>query len=86
MLSRLVHGDGVLFTILWLPLAILLPIGVAAGLHVWVEGPALRRGRAMAQAAMDGGGGGAISRTVPEGGAQSAPSFRWIDRRDSPQS
>jgi peptidoglycan/LPS O-acetylase OafA/YrhL len=56
VLSGPVNGDGVLFTILWLPLAILLPIGVAAGLHVWVEAPALRRGRAMAQAAMDGGG------------------------------
>jgi peptidoglycan/LPS O-acetylase OafA/YrhL len=47
--SRMVDRDGLLFTFLWVPLTILLPIGVAAGLHAWVEVPALRWGHTMAQ-------------------------------------
>jgi hypothetical protein len=50
--SRMVDGDGVLFTFLWVPLTILLPIGVAAGLNAWIEVPALRWGHAMAQVRM----------------------------------
>jgi peptidoglycan/LPS O-acetylase OafA/YrhL len=38
-------GDGVVFTLLWLPAATLLPIGAAALLHRLVELPAQRRGR-----------------------------------------
>jgi peptidoglycan/LPS O-acetylase OafA/YrhL len=43
VLAGLVHGDGVLFTIVWIPAAIGLPVLVSAGLHVWLEQPALRR-------------------------------------------
>lgn len=48
-LSLLVDGDAVLFTVLWIPLAILLPILVSAGLHVFLEMPALRWGRSVAR-------------------------------------
>jgi peptidoglycan/LPS O-acetylase OafA/YrhL len=42
-------GDGVVFTLLWLPAASLLPIGAAALLHHHVELPAQRRGKAWAR-------------------------------------
>jgi peptidoglycan/LPS O-acetylase OafA/YrhL len=35
------HHDPVLFTTLWLPWALLLPIPAAIALHVWVEAPGL---------------------------------------------
>jgi peptidoglycan/LPS O-acetylase OafA/YrhL len=35
------HGDGAIFTLVWVPGAIALPILVSAGLHRWVEQPAL---------------------------------------------
>jgi peptidoglycan/LPS O-acetylase OafA/YrhL len=47
-LSQVADGDSLLFSILWLPLAVLLPIGAAAWLHVWLEIPALRLGRSLA--------------------------------------
>jgi peptidoglycan/LPS O-acetylase OafA/YrhL len=49
-LSRFADGDGALFTVLWVPSALLLPILVAIWLHVYVEQPALRRGRLVALA------------------------------------
>jgi peptidoglycan/LPS O-acetylase OafA/YrhL len=56
VLSRVADGDAVLFTILWVPVSILLPIGVSAWLHVSVEVPALRWGRSVAQAVASRGG------------------------------
>jgi peptidoglycan/LPS O-acetylase OafA/YrhL len=44
-LARLADGDSALFTALWLPSAILLPIAAAWGLHRAIEPPALRWGR-----------------------------------------
>jgi peptidoglycan/LPS O-acetylase OafA/YrhL len=48
-LSRFADGDGILFTALWLPVAIGVPILAAALLHRYVETPALRRGREIAK-------------------------------------
>jgi len=48
MLARFAPGDPVMFTIVWLPAAVLLPIGVAALLHRYLETPALRWGRVLA--------------------------------------
>jgi peptidoglycan/LPS O-acetylase OafA/YrhL len=45
VLSRVADGDAVLYALLWIPLAILLPIAVAAWLHVHLEMPLLRRER-----------------------------------------
>lgn len=42
-------GNGTLFTMLWLPGAVLLPLLLSAGLHVWIEVPALRWGRGYAR-------------------------------------
>lgn len=47
VLSRVAGGDGVVFTLLWLPSAILLPLAVAWWLHRAVELPAQRWGRAI---------------------------------------
>jgi peptidoglycan/LPS O-acetylase OafA/YrhL len=47
-LAALAGGNGVLFTVLWLPGAVLLPLLLSAGLHKWMEVPALRWGRAYA--------------------------------------
>lgn len=44
-LAAAVHGDGRLFTVVWLPGAILLPLLLSMALHRWVEVPALRWGR-----------------------------------------
>jgi peptidoglycan/LPS O-acetylase OafA/YrhL len=40
-LATATHGDGAVFTLFWVPAAIVLPILVSAGLHRWVEQPAL---------------------------------------------
>jgi peptidoglycan/LPS O-acetylase OafA/YrhL len=48
VLAEFARGDAVLFTSLWLPGAIVLPIGAAALLHRYVETPMLRWGRALA--------------------------------------
>jgi len=48
-LARLTAGDAVLFTVIWLPAAILLPVAAAALVHRHVEAPALRWGRTLAQ-------------------------------------
>jgi peptidoglycan/LPS O-acetylase OafA/YrhL len=51
VLALLVDGDAALFTALWIPSAIALPILASWGLHVWIERPAQRHGRIMALAA-----------------------------------
>jgi peptidoglycan/LPS O-acetylase OafA/YrhL len=43
VLAGFVHGDGLLFTVMWIPAAIGLPVLVSAGLHICLEQPALRR-------------------------------------------
>ncbi len=42
-------GDGRLFTLLWVPLSIGLPLLAAAWLHTYLEAPALRWGRDVAR-------------------------------------
>ena len=58
-LSGLADGNAALFTLMWVPASILLPIGVSAWLHERLEVPALRWGRALAQAVAAGGAHGA---------------------------
>jgi len=48
-LAAVAGGNGVLFTTLWLPGAVLLPLLLSAGLHAWIEVPALRWGRRYAR-------------------------------------
>ncbi|HEX2939421.1 MAG TPA: acyltransferase [Rhodopila sp.] len=48
LLSHLAGNDARLFTALWIPAAIALPVAASALLHAWVEAPALSRGRAVA--------------------------------------
>jgi len=54
-LSNVADGDATLFTLLWVPTAVALPILAAAWLHTHVELPASRWGRSAAgkQAADD---------------------------------
>jgi peptidoglycan/LPS O-acetylase OafA/YrhL len=47
-LAVLAQGDARLFTALWMPLAMALPVLMAVALHRYVEVPALRLGRALA--------------------------------------
>jgi peptidoglycan/LPS O-acetylase OafA/YrhL len=47
VLSRVADGDALLFTLLWLPVATLLPIGVSGWLYKHLEVPALRLGRSL---------------------------------------
>ncbi len=54
-LAWLAEADAALFTALWIPVACLVPIGAAALLHRWVERPALRAGRILADRARTGG-------------------------------
>ena len=49
-LARLADGDALLFTAVWLPSAVVLPIAVSDWLHRNVEVPALRWGRSAADA------------------------------------
>jgi len=49
-LSRLVDGDGLIFTVLWIPSAIVLPVLVATWLHRSIEQPAIRWGRTVTNA------------------------------------
>jgi peptidoglycan/LPS O-acetylase OafA/YrhL len=53
MLATAVAGEATLFTVLWVPAAVLLPVGAAWWLHVWIEAPAQRRGRALAGAVLE---------------------------------
>jgi peptidoglycan/LPS O-acetylase OafA/YrhL len=48
-LSRVADGDAGLFTVLWIPAAIGLPILAAVWLHEYWEAPALRYGRSIAE-------------------------------------
>ncbi len=48
-LAMAVQGDAALFTALWLPGAVALPVLAAWALHRWIEAPALRAGRAIAR-------------------------------------
>lgn len=49
VLARAVAGDGALFTVGWIPAAIVVPVVLSAGLHRWLEAPALRWGRRLAR-------------------------------------
>jgi peptidoglycan/LPS O-acetylase OafA/YrhL len=65
-LSQLAGGDSVVFTTLWIPLALGLPVLVSTWLHVYLEAPVLRWGRVAAArmasqrtpASVQAGGGG----------------------------
>jgi peptidoglycan/LPS O-acetylase OafA/YrhL len=50
LLARVVEGNVALFTVIWLPMAVFIPLAVAWGLHRWVEAPALSHGRQLAAA------------------------------------
>ena len=56
VLSEMAVGNALLFTLMWVPVSILLPIGVSAWLHWHLEVPALRWGRSVAQAVATRGG------------------------------
>ena len=47
-LSQLAGGDSVVFTTLWIPLSLGLPVLVSTWLHVYLEAPVLRWGRVAA--------------------------------------
>ncbi|HEX3402394.1 MAG TPA: acyltransferase, partial [Acetobacteraceae bacterium] len=51
-LAHVTQGDVALFTALWLPGAVLLPLLAAWALHVVIEAPALRYGRTLARRGM----------------------------------
>jgi peptidoglycan/LPS O-acetylase OafA/YrhL len=48
-LARFADGNAAVFTVLWLPAGVLIPIGVAALLHRYVEVPVLQWGKALAR-------------------------------------
>jgi peptidoglycan/LPS O-acetylase OafA/YrhL len=48
-LSWIAQGNASVFTLIWVPSSILLPIGAAAWLHRYVELPGQRQGRLLAQ-------------------------------------
>jgi hypothetical protein len=50
-----VQGNAALFTMIWIPGAVVLPVLVSWWLHEWVELPAQRYGRGMALAAVSAG-------------------------------
>jgi peptidoglycan/LPS O-acetylase OafA/YrhL len=49
ILSWFADGDSTRFTLMWIPAAIGLPLLAAAGLHRYLEAPALRWGRSLAK-------------------------------------
>jgi peptidoglycan/LPS O-acetylase OafA/YrhL len=49
VLARVAAGDGMVFTVLWIPAAVLLPIGVAMLLHRYVEVPFQKWGHILAR-------------------------------------
>jgi len=51
-LAVVVQGNATLFTALWIPGAVVLPILVSWWLHERIDAPALRRGRAVARRGM----------------------------------
>jgi len=54
-LAMVVQGNAALFTMIWIPGAVVLPLLVSWWLHEWVELPAQHYGRAMAVAAVTAG-------------------------------
>src|SRR5262249_12226558 len=74
MLTLVVNGAAALFTALWIPSAVALPILVSWGLHVWIERPAQRRGRVMAFAARSSSSGAPVLRAAPSPRSASAAS------------
>jgi peptidoglycan/LPS O-acetylase OafA/YrhL len=48
-IARAVHGHAVVFTLLWAPTAILMPLIVASALHRWVEVPCWQWSRSLAK-------------------------------------
>jgi peptidoglycan/LPS O-acetylase OafA/YrhL len=54
-LASLVQGDAALFTALWIPGAVVLPILASWWLHEWVEVPAQRYGRGVALTTVSAG-------------------------------
>jgi peptidoglycan/LPS O-acetylase OafA/YrhL len=64
VLAHFANGDAVLFTWLWIPMAIVLPIGAAAVLHRYVETPMQRWGRKLAYRDVRG----AVSNGMAESG------------------
>jgi peptidoglycan/LPS O-acetylase OafA/YrhL len=54
-LAMVVQGNAALFTMIWIPGAVVLPVLVSWWLHEWVELPAQRYGRGMALAAVSAG-------------------------------
>lgn len=51
-LAAVAQGHAALFTALWLPGAVVLPVLAAWSLHKWIEAPVLRWGRALARRGM----------------------------------
>ncbi len=52
VLAIAVHGDAALFTALWLPGSVILPLLASWWLHEWIELPGQRYGRGLAMAAV----------------------------------
>jgi len=50
-LAQVADGGSTMFTLLWVPAAVLIPLWAAWWLHWWIEVPALHRGRMLARAA-----------------------------------
>jgi peptidoglycan/LPS O-acetylase OafA/YrhL len=48
MLAQVAGGRSTMFTLLWVPTAVLIPLLAAWWLHCWIEVPMLRRGRVLA--------------------------------------
>jgi peptidoglycan/LPS O-acetylase OafA/YrhL len=65
VLALLVNGDAALFTALWIPSAVALPILASWGLHVWIERPAQRCGRVIALAARSSSSAASAPRAAP---------------------
>ncbi len=55
VLARLAPWDPLAFNVVWTPAALLLPLGVAALLHHYIETPGVRWGRALAHRGTDYG-------------------------------
>jgi peptidoglycan/LPS O-acetylase OafA/YrhL len=52
VLAIAVHGDAALFTALWLPGSVILPLLASWWLHEWIELPGQRYGRGLAMSAV----------------------------------
>lgn len=62
-LASLMQGNATLFTAIWIPGSIILPVLAAWLLHQWLEVPALRAGRALARRGL-----GAVHTVQPHAG------------------